>query len=101
MPPELLKQLPSLGMAGLLFVMWWFERKERAQNTVGLHEAVKQLVSDMNDRLLAVVKANTQAMTELREELRTHRATENDWMGRVNRQLEQLELLRSHATERT
>ena len=91
MVDEVLKQALSLGISGLLFVMWWFERQERVKNNAGIAEALQysQQVADLNERLLEVVRANTEALTALREEVRTHRI-EADWVTRVSRQLEAL-----------
>lgn len=90
--PELLTQLPSLGISGLLFVMWWVERQERTRGTAGLREALQYAgqVADVNHNLLDVVRANTEALTALREELRSHRATEAEWLTRLTHQLEDL-----------
>ena len=89
------RHLPSLGVAGLLFVMWWFERHERTRGTSALQEAVSRAsqVVEINDHLLDVVRCNTEALIGLREELRSHRETETEWMGRLSRQLEKLELI--------
>ncbi len=89
---EVLGQLPSLGVAGLLFVMWWIERSERTAGTGALRDAVQQIgqVADVNANLLRVIQANTEALTALREELRSHRAGEVEWLTRLNQQLEEL-----------
>jgi hypothetical protein len=89
---ELLTQLPSLGIAGVLFVMWWIERNERTAGTGALRDALQQIgqVADVNANLLGVVQANTEALTALREELRSHRAGEVEWLTRLNRQLDEL-----------
>lgn len=89
-PGGFLEQLPSLGVAGLLFVMWWLERLERSKTTVGAQDALKlsHQVAGFNEQLLGVVRANTEALTALREELRSHRLTETEWMGRLSRQLD-------------
>ncbi len=93
MPPEILSQLPTLGISGLLFVMWWVERQERARGAAGLREALQYAgqVAEVNKNLLDVIRANTEALTALREELRSHRASEAEWLGRLGRQLEDLE----------
>ena len=92
MADELLKQLPSFGVAGLLFVMWWFERQERSRAGRDMRDAlrVQTEVSDVNDHLLDVIRTNTEALTALREELRSHRVTEVEWISRLGRQLEKL-----------
>lgn len=87
----LAEQLPSLGIAGLLFVMWWHERQERVRSN-GVGRAARcqaeQLVG-VNDHLLAVIRSNTEALTALREELRAHRATEAEWITRLATQLDE------------
>ena len=82
----------SLGISGLLFVMWWFERQERTQTAASADRILQHArqTADVNERLLEVVRANTDALAALREELRTHRVLEADWLERVSRQLEQL-----------
>jgi hypothetical protein len=89
---EVAKQAVSLGIAGLLFVMWWFERQERSRNAGSVQQALQYTnqVSDVNEQLLDVIRANTDALAALREELRTHRMLETDWLNRVSRQLEKL-----------
>ena len=90
--PEMLSQLPSLGISGLLFVMWWVERQERTRSTAGLQDALQYAgqVAGVNKNLLDVIRANTEALTALREELRSHRATEAEWLTRLTHQLEEL-----------
>lgn len=90
--PEMLTQLPSLGISGLLFVMWWVERQERTRSTAGLQDALQYAgqVAEVNKNLLDVIRANTEALTALREELRSHRATEAEWLTRLTHQLEEL-----------
>jgi hypothetical protein len=92
---ELWQQLPSLGVAGLLFVMWWFERQERTRGAGATREAISRAsqVVEINDHLLDVVRCNTEALVALREELRSHREIETEWMGRLSRQLEKLEFV--------
>lgn len=92
MPTELLSQLPSLGICGLLFVMWWVERQERARGAAGVREALQYAgqVAEVNKNLLDVIRANTEALTALREELRSHRMTEAEWLARLSRELEDL-----------
>jgi hypothetical protein len=92
MPPELLSQLSSLGVAGLLFLMWWVERHERTRGVAALADALQYVrqVTDVNRSLLDVIQANTEALTGLREELRSHRASEAEWLGRLAQRLETL-----------
>jgi len=93
MLPEVLSQLPTLGISGLLFVMWWVERQEQARAAAGLRAALQHAgqVAEVNKNLLDVIRSNTEALTALREELHSHRASEAEWLGRLARQLEELE----------
>jgi hypothetical protein len=93
MIPEVLSQLPSLGISGLLFVMWWVERQERTRGTAALRDALHYVgqVAEVNKNLLDVIQANTEALTALREELRSHRAGETEWLARLTQQLEDLD----------
>ncbi len=87
---ELMTQALSLGVSGLLFVMWWFERQERAKNSAQVQDALSYAgqLAGIHDNLLDVVRANTDAVAALREELRAHRMVEEDWWARVARQFE-------------
>lgn len=90
MSPELIAQLPSLGISGLLFVMWWMERADRVKAAESLRDSAQtaaQMVA-ITDRLLEVIRSNTTALTELRDELRSHRAAEIEWRSKLARQLE-------------
>lgn len=89
---DVLTQLPTLGVSGLLFVMWWFERQERTRGAAALQDALQYTahVAEINKQLLEVVRANTEALTALRAELRAHRAVEADWLTRLTNQLEEL-----------
>lgn len=91
-PTEIVAQLPSLGVAGLLFVMWWIERQERTRGLVGLRDALEQVrrVGEINDGLLDVIRGNTAALTALREELRAQRDSDAHWRQRLAEQLEEL-----------
>ena len=90
---DVLAHLPSLGVAGLLFVMWWIERQERTKAANGLKDALAHAsqMAEMNDRLIDVIRANTEALTALREEFRAYRAAESEWLSRLSRQLDTLE----------
>jgi hypothetical protein len=89
----LIEQLPSLGIAGLLFVMWWYERAERLRSVQVHHDACGACdrSSQMNTHLLDVIQQNTEALVSLREALHTHRLQEADWVARLTQQLERLE----------
>lgn len=90
---EILRALPSLGISGLLFVMWWFERQERVRGTSDVREALRfaEQGVELNERLVEVLRANTEAITALREELRSHRGVETEWLKRISRKLESME----------
>lgn len=92
MPPEFLAQLPSLGVAGVLFVMWWLERQERGRAGANVREALGYAgrIAEINRNLLDIVRANTEALAVLREELRAHRNAEIEWLSRVTQQLQEL-----------
>lgn len=87
---ELIGHLPSLGIAGLLFVMWWYERLERVRGRDTLGEATRSAaqLADMNDRLLDVLRDNTAALTGLREEFRSQRMTQTELLARICQRLE-------------
>jgi hypothetical protein len=89
----LVTQALSLGISGLLFVMWWYERQERARNASNVQEALHYMnqIADVNEHLLDVIRANTEALAGLREELRAGRGAEAEWRARVSRQIEQLQ----------
>lgn len=89
---EFLKQAISLGIAGLLFVMWWHERKERQEASAGLTEAARDRTafSDITTNLVNVIRSNTDMLAALREELRAHRQAEAQWIGMVIERLERL-----------
>ncbi len=90
MTPELLTQLPSLGVAGLLFVMWWLERQDRTRSAAGVYDALQYAgqVAEVNRQLLDVVRTNTEALAALREEVHAHRTWEAEWLNRLAQQLE-------------
>jgi len=91
---EVLPHLPSLGISGLLFVMWWSERRERTQAAEDVRQALREAarLANGNGQLLDVLRSNTEALTALREELRTHRMSEQEWVTRLSQQLDRLEL---------
>ena len=86
------EQLASLGVAGLLFVMWWFERQERtrgARTQDALRRDGEEL-RGMHAQLLEVVRTNTAALAALREELRSQRETDGEWFRCFAEQLGEL-----------
>lgn len=89
---EVMMQIPSLGIAGLLFVMWWTERQDRVRSAGGLEEALRYAgqVAEINRKLLDIVQANTEALTALREELRSQRAAQGAMLTRLIQQLEEI-----------
>lgn len=87
---SVIQQAASLGIAGLLFVMWWFERGERLQ---AAHAAQQSLESarrtgELNDRLIDVIQGNTAALVGLRDELRSQREEAPGWVLRLSQQIE-------------
>ncbi|MBW7904569.1 MAG: hypothetical protein LC135_08125 [Phycisphaerae bacterium] len=88
----MLAQLPSLGVSGLLFVMWWFERQERTKGGQQARDAVEyaRRTADVSRQLIDVVRANTDALAALREELRSQRGFQTEWLSRLTQQLERL-----------
>lgn len=93
-PADLLAQLPSLGIAGLLFIMWWLERQDRVRTVDGLHDALQyaRQLADLNRNLLDIVQTNTAALTTLRDELQAHRTIEREWWERITRELGELQV---------
>lgn len=85
-------QALSLGISGLLFVMWWYERQERTRNTGNVRDALQYMdqISDVNDHLLGVIRANTEALAALREELRSARIAEAEWRKHLAQELDKL-----------
>jgi hypothetical protein len=85
-------QALSLGISGLLFVMWWYERQERTRSAANVQEALQYMnqISDVNDHLLEVIRANTEALAALREELRSARISEAEWRRHLADELEKL-----------
>ena len=85
-------QALSLGISGLLFVMWWYERQERTRSAGNVREALQYMnqISDVNDHLLDVIRANTDALAALREELRSSRISETEWRSHLTQQLDKL-----------
>lgn len=93
MTQSILQSAMSLGIAGLLFVMWWQERQERmsATDASGKGATLAQCMAETNRQLVEVIAGNTQALAALREELRSHREAIGQWLERVSRQLEDIE----------
>ncbi|MCA9243715.1 MAG: hypothetical protein KDA32_07180 [Phycisphaerales bacterium] len=87
---EVLRQAFSLGVSGLLFVMWWHERRERAEAQAGERGAASHAaqMSETTARVLSVIQANTESMTALREELRSQWRLDLEYRERIARQLE-------------
>lgn len=86
------EQIASLGIAGLLFVMWWFERQERTRLTRTRDMLLRDgdELRGMHEQVLEVVRTNTAALGALREELRSQRETEAEWFRRFSEQLREL-----------
>lgn len=88
----ILQSLPSLGISGLLFVMWWVERQERSRAASLVQESLRhtQTIAGINEHLLEVIRRNTDALAALREEFRAHREAETEVLGRLATRLERL-----------
>ncbi len=86
----ILTQAASLGVAGLLFVMWWQERQDRLRGEGRLARLLEHAgrFGAAHEQLLEVVRANTEALTALREELRSGRAMEQIWREQVLARIE-------------
>ncbi len=69
MSPELLASLPNFGLGGLIFLIWYFEKKQHQSHHKLLEDyrRLSERTNHANSSLLTVVKDNTQAMTSLRE----------------------------------
>jgi hypothetical protein len=67
MDPSILTQLTQFGAAGLIGLLWIFERRQAAERHRQLDEAHRRIVERDRelDALLAVVKENTRAVTSL------------------------------------
>lgn len=89
---EILRQAISLGISGLLFVMWWHERAERIQTGNGLADAArdKTALTDVTANLVGVIRSNTEMLSALREELRSHRQSEAQWLGAIFERLDHI-----------
>lgn len=89
---ELIQQALSLGVSGLLFVMWWHERRERAEAQATERSATSHAaqMTETTTRVLSVIQANTESMTALREELRSQWRLDLEYRERIARQLERI-----------
>ncbi len=65
MEADLMSMVTQLGAAGLIGWMWLSERRAASERERQLREAHQQIVDDRgrSDSLIAVVEANTRAMT--------------------------------------
>jgi hypothetical protein len=64
-PP--IEQLTNLGVAGLMGMMWLWERRTSRVREQQIDEAHARIMADrvMLDQLMDLVKQNTEAMTKL------------------------------------
>jgi len=60
-------QLANLGVAGLMGLMWFWERKSSTTREQQLDEAHARIITDrvQLDQLIAVVRSNSDAMSRL------------------------------------
>jgi hypothetical protein len=65
--PESFDQLTGLGAAGMMGVMWLWERRNSRQREQQLDEAHSRILADQVqlDELIAVVRANTEALARV------------------------------------
>jgi len=85
-------QALSLGISGLLFVMWWYERQDRLAAAAAAADARDDgaRLGALNGELLEVLRSNTAALSGLREELKSQRAIHTELLGRISHSLERL-----------
>ena len=91
--PDVAHQAMSLGIAGLLFVMWWQERQERVK-AAGVTQKLRgdaNRIGELSERLLSVVRSNTEALVALREALHAQHEALREWITRLGQQLDRLE----------
>jgi hypothetical protein len=75
MSPDVMHIVSNLGLGGILFFMWWNERKDRqAKETESKHDAhvkEQQILNSTTQTaaLLKVIQDNTEAMTSLKEKI--------------------------------
>ena len=64
---DALSQLTSLGAAGIMGVMWLWERRMSRQRDQQLDETHERIIGDrvQLDQLIEVVRGNAEAMTRL------------------------------------
>lgn len=70
----LVKPILELGVTGLLFIMWWFERQDRI-NTVKSLDRVTSISSsfeNMSKEMIQCIKDNTTATVKLLERMEQH-----------------------------
>ncbi|RMF71780.1 MAG: hypothetical protein D6744_17500 [Planctomycetota bacterium] len=91
--PEVAQQAMSLGIAGLLFVMWWYERAERIKSAGAAQKLRGEAnrIGELSERLLSVVRANTEALVALRETLHGQHEALREWISRLGQQVDRLE----------
>jgi len=69
----IVKMIAELGIVGALFVMWWFERKDRlkADETAKKCDVALNDVISTKQILMQIVEANTRAITSLCSQIET------------------------------
>jgi hypothetical protein len=65
--PTVIDQFTNLGVAGMMGVMWLWERRTSRQREEQIDEAHARIMADrvMLDQLMDVVQRNTEALTKL------------------------------------
>lgn len=57
----------ELGIVGLMFVMWWLERKDRvtAERREDVFKSIVVRAENREEEVIGVIKENTKAITDL------------------------------------
>lgn len=68
----ILKPILELGITGLLFLMWWFERKDRLTSDKKV-DALTNLLTNYDrlaNELITCIKENTKVTVELHDKIK-------------------------------
>lgn len=79
---DLLPRLIDMGVSGLFFVMWFYERKDRLVAVAALSDMRPRMktIEELFSKVLGVVESNTRAMNNLV----CHAPTIAEKMGCIN-----------------
>lgn len=78
----LLGKALELGVVGLMFVMWWLERKDRV-NTEKREDTFRSIVlraENREEEVIGVIKENTKAITGLSSIIERYQHSEHQRM---------------------